>query len=72
MIYQPSSLVQSAGDAEYTDSIIANRKDSPNDCLAYDTKRSDGEAQVMLELWGIRSTPSVLSLPGPHWPGVKA
>ena len=24
----------------------------------------------MLELWGIRSTPSLLSLPGPLWPGV--
>ena len=26
----------------------------------------------MLELWGMRSTPSVPSLPGPLWPGVVA
>ena len=24
----------------------------------------------MLELWGMRSTPSLPSLPGPLWPGV--
>ena len=24
----------------------------------------------MLELWGIQSTPSLPSLPGPLWPGV--
>ena len=27
---------------------------------------------LMLELWGMRSTPSLLSLPGPLWPGVEA
>ena len=32
----------------------------------YDTKQSDGEAPVMLELWGIQCTPSLLSLPGPY------
>ena len=26
----------------------------------------------MLELWGMRSTPSLQSLPGPLWPGVVA
>ena len=26
----------------------------------------------MLEPWGIKSTPSLLSLPGPHWPGMVA
>ena len=38
----------------------------------YDTKQSNGEAPVMLELWGIRSTSSLPSLPGPLWPGVAA
>ena len=33
---------------------------------------SDGEAPVMLERWGMRSTPSLLSLPRPLWPGVVA
>ena len=44
----------------------------PNECLRYDTKQSDGEVPVMLELWGMRSTPSLPSLPGPLWPGVVA
>ncbi len=43
-----------------------------NECPAYGTKQSDGEVPVMLELWGIRDTPSLPSLPGPLWPGVVA
>ena len=38
----------------------------------YDTKQSDGEVSAVLELWGMQSTPSLLSLPGPLWPGVVA
>ena len=38
-----------------------------NKCPGYDTKQSNGEAQVMLELWGIWSNPSLLSLSGPFW-----
>ena len=34
----------------------------------YDTKQYDGEAPVMLELWGMQSTPSLPSL----WPRVVA
>ena len=26
----------------------------------------------MLELWGMRGTPSLLLLPGPFWPGIVA
>ena len=44
----------------------------PNECPGYDTKQSDGEVLVMLELWGIRSNPSLSLLPGPLWPGVVA
>ena len=32
------------------------RYDSPNECLGYGTKQSDGEAPVMLEIWGMRTT----------------
>ena len=39
-------------------------------CPGYDTKQSDGEVPVMLELWGMRSTPSLPLLPGPLWPWV--
>ena len=44
----------------------------PNDCPAYDTKQSDGEAPVMREPWGMRSISSLPSLPDPLWPGVVA
>ena len=44
----------------------------PNECPRYDTKQSDGEVPAVLELWGMRSTPSLPSLPGPLWPGVVA
>ena len=43
-----------------------------NKCPGYDTEQSDGEASVMLELWGMRSTLSFPSLPGPLWFGVVA
>ena len=38
----------------------------------YDTEQSDGEAPVMLKLWGMQSTPSLPSLPGPLLSGVVA
>ena len=38
----------------------------------YETKQSDGDVTVMLGLWGMRSTPLLLLLPGPLWPGVVA
>ena len=41
-----------------------------NEFPKYDTKQSDGEAPVMLELWGMRSTSLLPSLPGPLWPAV--
>ena len=40
--------------------------------VGYDTKKSDGEVPVMLELWVMQSSPSLQSLPGPLWPGVVA
>ena len=43
-----------------------------DECPGYDTKQSDGELPVILELWGMRSTPSLPSLPGLLWPGVVA
>ena len=44
----------------------------PNECPRYDTKKSDSEVPVMLELWGMRSTPSLPSLPGSLWFGAVA
>ena len=43
-----------------------------NECPRYDTKQSDGEVPVMLELWGIWNTSSLPLLSGPFWLGVIA
>ena len=48
-------MALSAGAVEYTDYFSAERYDSPNACARYDTKQSDDEASVMLELWGMQS-----------------
>ena len=44
----------------------------PNECPGYDTKQSDGEDSEMLELWGMRSNPSLISLPSPLWTVMEA
>ena len=46
--------------------------DCPYKCPGYGTKQFYREAPVMLEVWGIQSTPSLPLLPGPLWPGVVA
>ena len=55
------SFAQSVMNVEYTN--------CPSE---YDTKQSNGEVPVMLGLWGMRNTPSLLLLPGPLWSGVIA
>ena len=60
-------MAQSAGSVEYTDCFSAERWDCPNECPVYDTKQSDGFVPEMFELWGMRSTPSLPSLPSPLW-----
>ena len=60
-------VAQSAGVVEYTDSTPAEGKDLPNECPGCDTKQSDGDVPVMLELWGMRSAPSSPLLPVPLW-----
>ena len=52
---------------KYTDCTSAEKYDSFNECSGYDTKRSDGEAPLMLEIWGIRNTSSLPLHPGPLW-----
>ena len=58
-------MAQLAGAVEYSDWISAEGQNSSNVCLGYDTKQSDGDAPVMLELWGMWSTPSLPLLLGP-------
>ena len=43
-----------------------------NEYPGYDIKQYDSEASVMLELRGMRISPSFQLLPGPLWPGVVA
>ena len=63
--YSLESLTQTAGAVEYTDFISAEEYDFPNKFPRYDTKQSDSEASVMLERWGMWSTPSLSFFSGP-------
>ena len=45
----------------------AEEYDCHNECPVYDSKNSDGEAALTLELWEV---PLLPSLSGPVWPGV--
>ena len=54
------------GDAvEYTAASLQRGKAPPNECPGYETKQFDSDARVMLELWGMLSTPSLPLLQGP-------
>ena len=55
-----------------TASSLQRGMTTPNECPVYDIKQSDGVAPVMQELWGIRSTSSLPSLPDPLLPRVGA
>ena len=52
-----ANMAQLAEAVEYTDCISAEGKDSTNECPVYDAKKSDGEAPLTLESWGMWSTP---------------
>ena len=66
-------FTQSARAVKYTDCTSAEELPATSHkCPGYDTKQSHGEAPVMLELWGMQSTPSLPLLPGLLWPRVVA
>ena len=60
-------MAQSAGELG-----LQRGKTPPNECPGYDTKQSDGEASVMLMLWGMWSTPLLPLLLGPFRPRMVA
>ena len=60
-----------AGAIKHTDCISAKGCNPHGKFPEYDTKQSDDQVLVM-ELWGMRSIPSLLLLPGPLWPEVVA
>ena len=72
--FELESLSAQLGRAvEYTNCVAAEGSDPlPNVYPIYDTKQSDGEVLVMLELWGKQSISLLPSLPGPIWPGLVA
>ena len=45
---------------------------TPIECPRYDSKQSDCEVPVMLELWGMQSIPLLSLLQGPLWSVVVA
>ena len=53
---------------KYADCFSAVGYETHNECSGYETKQSNGEAPVMLELWGMQNIPLLPSLPGPLWP----
>ena len=65
-------FAQSTWTVKYTDCFSAEKSVSSNKCPRYDTKQTDGEVPVILEFWGMWSTPSLPSLPGSLWPSVVA
>ena len=73
-IYQSlrKSLPSRLGLYDIPTAPLQRGKKPSNECSVYDTKQSNDEVPVMLELWGMRSTPSLPSLPGPLRPGVVA
>ena len=55
-------VAQSAGAVQFPDCSSAGGK-TPSRSVLYVTKQSDGEAPVMLELWGMKSAPFVAITP---------
>ena len=67
------NVAQSDGAVENPDLLSARVRPPPPQWLSwFDNKQFNGEVPVMLELRGMRITPSLISLPGPLWPGVVA
>ena len=59
-----------------TPTALLQRSNTPlpthNECPDITINKSDGDVPVILEFWGMRSTPSLSSLPCPLWSGVVA
>ena len=55
-------ITRSARAVEYTNCFFAEGLDFPNECPVYDSKQSDCQVPVMLELWEMQNTPFLPSL----------
>ncbi len=71
-LYRGGLAFASQGRDRYysTDLLVEPQKAVPQDSGV--TKQSDYEVPIILELWGMRSTPSLPSLQGSLWPRVVA
>ena len=65
-----SSCLVSWGYRIHWQHLCRRKRPLPKECFGYDTKQSDGEVLVRLELWEMWSTPSLPLLPGPLGIGV--
>ena len=64
-------MALSARAVEYPDFLSAEGYPHPtNKYSVYDTKQSNGDAPIMLELWEMRNTHLLPSVLGPLMPGV--
>ena len=70
--YYKDWIAQSFGAVEYAYCSSVEEWEPSNECPVYDTKQSDGEVPVMLELRETRCTPSLPLLPCPLWSRVVA
>ena len=59
-------MAESVRVAEYTTRLFEEGYDYSLQRMS--SKQSDGEVSVMMEVWGMQSTPSLQSLPGSLWP----
>ena len=50
--------------------LYSGVRPATNECPWYDIKQSDGEALVMMDIWGIQNIPSLSSFAGQLWLGV--
>ena len=58
--------------AQSATASLQRGKTLPNEHPGYDTKQSDGEVPIILEVWGMWSTPLLPSVPRSLWSSVVA
>ena len=66
----PNLIALSAGTVEYTNWFSAKKQDFLDVYPWYDTKQSDSEVLVILDLWKMQRTPLLPRFPGPLCSGM--
>ena len=60
------------GEQNTPTSFLQRSQSVPSECPGYNTKQSNGDVSVMLELWGMQSTPLSPSLQCLFWLSIVA